>query len=196
MNDFSTKSGKAINNYSINNASKDDIDDMISVIGDYYDALENESAPLDKNKAPWSWIVESNLTFKVLSINDKICGFFIARHINKSSHLHSFFIKEGYRGRGLGKILLVEHWKDAIKNNPDIETLTLHMHTENTSAVKFYLKHGYEKIAQLPQLFQEASGFGSWALNCKEKDQWPLRESIDLYGLIINNDHYKIITKA
>ncbi len=182
---YKSQRRKIKNNYSFRIAQKDDIDDMISIIGDYYDILEIDSAPLDKNKAPWSWISESALIFKVLLINEKICGFFIARHINKSSHLHSFFIKEGYRGKGLGNILLAEHWKDAIKNNPNIETLTLHMHTENTSAIGFYLKHGYQKIIQAPLLFQENSGFGCWALNCKEKDQWPLRSRIDLYGIVL-----------
>jgi len=59
--------------------------------------------------------------------------------------LHSFFIKDTCRGQGLGNILLAEHWKDAIKNNPDIETSTLHMYTKNRAALGFYFKHGYPK---------------------------------------------------
>jgi ribosomal protein S18 acetylase RimI-like enzyme len=189
-----SQSRKIKNNYSFRNAQKDDIGEMIGVIGDYYNFLERDNAPLDKSKAPWSWISDSALTFRVLLIDGKICGFFIARHIHKNTHLHSFFVKEGYRNKGLGEILLAEHWINAINNNSNMETLTLHMHTENTSAVGFYLKHGYQKITQSPLLFQENNGFGCWASNCKEKDQWPLREGIDLYGFVIKDNH-KIILK-
>jgi len=185
MSNVKPKIRKIKESYSFRVAKEDDIDDMINVIGDYYNILEDDSPPLDRNNAPWSWITDSDLTFKVLLINEEISGFFIARHIAKSSHLHSFFIKETYRGKGFGEILLAEHWEDAIKNNSNIETLTLHMHVENTSATGFYLKHGYKKIIQAPLLFQENNGFGCWALNCKEKDQWPLRKGIDLYGLVI-----------
>ena len=80
--------------YSFRVAKKCDIDDMINIIDDYYDVLQIKNAPLDKNKAPWSWISDNALSFILLLINNKICGFFIARHIDKNSHLHSIFIKK------------------------------------------------------------------------------------------------------
>ena len=185
-------SSKIKDSYSFRVAKKCDIDDMINVIDDFYDVLQINNAPLDKNKAPWSWISDNALSFILLLINNKICGFFIARHIDKNSHLHSIFIKKDYRGNGLGEILLKEHWQNAIRANPNIQTLTLHIHKENITASAFYLKHNYKKISQDPLLVNETNGFGKWALNCKEKDRWPLRKGIDLYGVSLE-DVQKII---
>tara|TARA_X000000950_G_scaffold248184_1_gene307064 strand:+ start:321 stop:905 length:585 start_codon:yes stop_codon:yes gene_type:complete len=175
-------------NYSFRNAEKKDIDDMIDVIGDYYSFLKKHKPLVDRNKEPWTWISDYALTFRVLLIKKKICGFFISRHIHKNTHLHSLFVKNNYRNKGLGGVLLKEHWREAIKKNKNLNTFTLHMHSENKSAVGFYLNYGYKKIIQSPLLLKETDGFGSWALNCKKKDQWPLREGIELYGLVANED--------
>ena len=169
--------------YSFRVAKKSDIDDMINIIDDFYEILKIKNAPLDKNKAPWSWINHNDLSFKILLIDNKVCGFFIARYIEKNSHLHSIFIKKNYRGNGFGEILLREHWRNAICFNPNMQTLTLHIHKKNIKASEFYLKQSYKKISQDPLLIYENDGFGKWAQNCNKKDQWPLRKGIDLYGI-------------
>jgi ribosomal protein S18 acetylase RimI-like enzyme len=172
-------------NISFQVAKKSDIDNMINIIGDFYDLMKIRNAPLDKDSAPWIWISDNSLSFMLLLVNKKVCGFFIARHIDINTHLHSIFIKKEYQGNGLGGILLKEHWRDAIRNNPNIQSLTLHMHKENISAAPFYLKYNYIKILQNPLLVNETNGFGKWAQNCKEKDQWPLKKGVDLYGILI-----------
>ena len=90
---------------------------------------------------------------------------------------------EDLRGNGLGEMLLKEHWKDAIRNNPSLQTLTLHILKENEVARMLYLKNKYIQIPQDPLLINETNGFGKWAKNCKDKDQWPLKKGIDLYGI-------------
>jgi len=172
-------------NYSLQVAKKSDIDIMINIIGDFYDRLNIYNSLLDKDKPPWIWFSDDSLSFKLLLLNNKVCGFFIARHININTHLHSIFIKKEYQGNGFGGILLKEYWRDAIRNNPNIQSFTLHMHKENISAASFYLKYNYKKILQNPLLVNETNGFGKWAQNCKEKDQWPLKKGVDLYGILI-----------
>ncbi len=183
---------KINDSYTFRVANKCDIDDMIDIIDDYYGVLQVDSAPLDKNNAPWIWFSDTSLTFVVMLKSNKICGFFIARHIDKNTHLHSLFIKKNYRGNGLGEILLKEHWKDAIRNNPSLQTLTLHIYKENEIALKLYLKHNYILIPQDPLLINETNGFGMWAQNCKEKDQWPLKKNVNLYGVLLNDAQKKI----
>lgn len=171
------------NSYLFRDAKKSDISEMINVIDDYYDELQINNDPLNPNKPPWIWINEDKLSFKVLLIKNKICGFFIARHLDKNSHLHSLFIKKENQGNGLGELLLFKHWKDAIGRNSTIQTLTLHIHDKNQIARSFYSKYDYKKIDQELSLLSENNGFGIWAKNCKEKDQWPLRKGIELYGI-------------
>jgi ribosomal protein S18 acetylase RimI-like enzyme len=173
--------------YSFRAAEKNDINDMINIIGDFYDTYQINNTPLNKNNAPWIWMSDTSLTFEVMLIDNIICGFFIARHIDKNSHLHSLFIKKNYRGNGFGEILLVEHWKNAISNNPSLQTLTLHIHENNSIALNLYLKFNYKKISQDPLLIKKNNGFGKWAQNCQEKDQWPLKKGVDLYGITLLN---------
>ena len=170
------------NNYSIRDASIEDIDSMISVIGDYYSNLGLDTPSL-KNEAPWCWMSDAAISSKVLSSENEICGFFISRNLKKNTHLHSFFIKVDYYSKGLGTILLDHYHKDAISKNPGIETLTLHLHSKNHFAERFYVKRGYGLVLQTKRLLENNDGFGEWARNCKEKDRWPLRKGIRLFGV-------------
>ncbi len=167
-----------------------DIDNIINMLRSDPSSLENTPFNLDKNEEPWAWISDSSLTFMVALTDKKICGFFIARHIGKNTHLHALYVKELYRNKGLGKILLLEFWIRALKLNPNIETFTLHVYSKNTNAIRFYLKNGFREIRQKYSLIFDAGGFGSWAKNCSEKGQWPLKNNQLLLGVELK----KIVT--
>lgn len=169
-------------------ASSNDFDHMIAIIGNYYTQNKIEDNANNKRKPPWIWINDPQLSFNLMIINKQIVGFYIARIIPYNNHLHSFFIDKRYRGLGLGRKLLQEHWREGLqKKSFNIKTFTLHVHKTNILGVNFYQKYSYKKVNQSRILLSEDSGLGSWARNCHEKDQWPLRDGIDLYYLSANN---------
>lgn len=178
--------GYGCENHFIRDASIQDIDSMISVIGDYYSNLGLDTPSL-KNEPPWCWMSDPAISSKILSSENEICGFFISRNLKKNTHLHSFFIKFDYYGKGLGTILLDHYHKDAISKNPSIETFTLHLHSKNNFAERFYIKRGYGLIMQTKRLLEKNDGFGEWARNCKDKDRWPLRRGLRLFGVNVFN---------
>ena len=170
----------------IRNADFNDFDELIDIVGDYYECHNLNESITDKTKPPWSWISEKNIINKLILNNNKIIGFFIARNIPMNTHLHSFFIRREFRGQGFGKKLLEEHWKYGLLNNNNIDTFSLHVHSKNQFAANFYQKHKYKKIEQFDSLLSKEGGLGNWARNCKQKGQWPLREGIDLYSIDAN----------
>lgn len=173
-------------------AKVEDIDVMISIIGDYYDGLNLKDAPTVKNSAPWIWMSDKQVSFTLMLWKSKIVGFFVSRQIPLNTHLHSFFVRDGYRGFGLGRLLMMRHWEDALRAVPEQQTFTLHMHAGNLRAIKFYTQFGYEKLQQSGELILAQNGFGAWARNCQEKAQWPLRSGIDLFGLQRSNMEFHL----
>ena len=177
-------------------AYSSDFDQMIKIIDDYYEKNNLAGNIHNKSNPPWTWINDENVMFKLMVHNEKILGFFISRNININCHLHSFFIEKNYRGYGLGEKLLVEHWRTGFKYVANIKTFTLHVHAINKRAEDFYQKFKYKKVVQSKNLLLDEGGLGCWARNCKEKDQWPLRDGIELYFLPSNKikalcDNYK-----
>ena len=164
-------------------ATIDDVDILIDIIGDYYQKLNLNESAKQKRQPPWIWMSDQNVSFTVMLLGTTIAGFFVARHINLNSHLHTFFVSDSLRGLGLGQMLLIRHWKEALTNAKPPLTLTLHMHEVNQVATGFYAKFGYKKLEQIKSLPLEASGFGAWANNCQLKDDWPLKAGVELYGL-------------
>ena len=162
-------------------AYSNDFDQMIKIIDDYYEKNNLTENIQNKNNPPWTWINDENVIFKLMVYDKKILGFFISRNININCHLHSFFIEKNSRGYGLGKKLLMEHWRTGFEYLANIKTFTLHVHSINKRAVDFYQKFQYKKVEQSKKLLLDKGGLGFWARNCKDKDQWPLKDGIDLY---------------
>ena len=166
---------------SFRQALAEDFDTMIEITDDYYHKLNLDKVHLNKNNSPWIWISESNVYFELMSLNEQVVGFFISRQVPLNNHLHSFFIDKRYRGFGLGKKLILRHWRKALEQFPDNDTFTLHVNKINKFAADFYKKFGYKKIKQEKELLLLNDGLGSWARNCETKDQWPLKRDMDLY---------------
>ncbi|MDB2469174.1 GNAT family N-acetyltransferase [Alphaproteobacteria bacterium] len=171
---------------SFRKATVNDVNILIDIIGDYYQKLNLSESAMQKGQAPWIWMSDQNVSFTVMLIGTTISGFFVARHIKLNSHLHTFFVSDNFRGRGLGKTLLIRHWKEALSNARPPLTLTLHTHKVNQVTAGFYTKFGYKKLEQTESLPLEANGFGAWANNCRLKDRWPLKVGIELYGIRAN----------
>ena len=100
---------------------------MISIIGDYYESLNLKDTPPVKGSAPWIWMSDKRVSFTLMLWKSKIVGFFVARHIPLNTHLHSFFVREEYRGFGLGRMLMIWHWEEALEAMPKQQTFTLHI---------------------------------------------------------------------
>ena len=62
----------------------------------------------------------------------------------KIMYIHTFVVKEKYRGRGIGTLLL--NYAMKIKDEKKIDVISLHVDDKNKNAVKFYKKLGFKVI--------------------------------------------------
>ena len=129
--------------------------------------------PIDLKAPPWSWWGDPALGWFVTEVDGALAGFGLWRSVGRNSHLHSFFVRAGYQGKGVAQRLLEFHWAQSIQVNPPLDTFTLHVREEAVWARRFYQKNGYEELDQKSLNPSEDSGLSDWVRNC-QRFQWPL----------------------
>ncbi len=75
-------------------------------------------------------------------IDNSICGFSINSNKFGTFYIHFFYIFRDYRNMGIGKKLLERC--ESICSNNGLNILHLKCHKDNSEAIKFYSKHGFE----------------------------------------------------
>ena len=73
-------------------AHLNDFDQMIKIIDNYYEKNNLIENIQNKNKPPWIWINDPNVSFDLIILNEDIAGFSISRTVPLNIHLHSFFL--------------------------------------------------------------------------------------------------------
>ena len=63
-------------------------------------------------------------------------------------------VRAGYRGMGLGKIIMEEVIKLAKKDLPNLKIISLTVYEDNKPAIALYKKMGFKKVARLPDQIQ------------------------------------------
>lgn len=86
-----------------------------------------------------------------------VIGFLLARYKKKNKcHILSFGVLEEYRKQGIGSQLITSV-KDYIDNRAN--QISLNVHVENESAIKFYKKHEFEIIKTRKDYYCQIEGY-------------------------------------
>ncbi len=130
--------------------------------------------PVDLAGPPWTWWGNPVLWWFVGEIKKIMVAFVMWRMVGRNAHIHSFFVRDGWQGKGIGDQLLCFHWEKASAENPFLQTFTLHVRKEAFWARRFYNHHGYKEKEQMNLDPAEDSGLGDWVRNCQTFGSWPL----------------------
>ncbi len=101
---------------------------------EFRDAIKEESLFIAK---------ENNIVKGILGI-DIYTATHALMHQRKILYIHSIVVKEKYRGKGIGTLLL--NYAKKLKEEKEIDTISLHVDDKNKNAVKFYKKFGFKVI--------------------------------------------------
>lgn len=107
---------------------------------EYPDTIESKSEQIKKYKNALGKL------FLVAEVNGSVVGFLTFNNwdTRRTSHCGflSMFIKSGFRGKGIGKVMLslLIEWAEL---NPEIEKLCLAVFSNNHSAIKLYKQMGF-----------------------------------------------------
>jgi ribosomal protein S18 acetylase RimI-like enzyme len=87
-------------------------------------------------------IVEGGLSLGAFS-GQRLVGVALleVRHWNNSLHLHDLEVMPGFRGLGIGGMLMAKTLETALAEK--VRVITLETQTTNYPAIKFYRRHGY-----------------------------------------------------
>ena len=133
--------------------------ELVKKIYDYY--IENSTATYYTEKISTEELREfipvEHKKYKsfLILIDHECCGFcYISQYKKRQAYDRtaelSLYLKSGYTGRGIGKIVL-EHLEKVAKNN-GISVLIGIISGDNENSIKLFEKNGYEKCAHYKQI--------------------------------------------
>ena len=133
--------------------------ELVKKIYDYY--IENSTATYYTEKISTEELREfipvEHKKYKsfLILIDHECCGFcYISQYKKRQAYDRtaelSLYLKSGYTGRGIGKIVL-EHLEKVAKNN-GISVLIGIISGDNENSIKLFEKNGYEKCAHFRQI--------------------------------------------
>ncbi len=112
---------------------------------------------------PWRWtakkvsraIFNSTTNVAVAREGNQLAAFGIMEYHDEHAHLCLFAVHTVYRQRGVGSQLLA--WLERVAIDSGVAVIRLEARAENGAARKFYRKHGYAEIAQIPGMYLQIS---------------------------------------
>jgi len=151
------------------------------------DGGTSRRSALDMKGPPWSWYGNPALYWMLGEIDFEIVAFVLSRRVKRNWHLHALFVDNRFQNQGIGRDLLFRHWDQGLRENPTVDTYTVHVHNDNALACKFYERWGYREVDQLTIDPKEDSGLGDWVRNCQLCGDWPLRKDLLLYIICVKD---------
>ena len=144
----------------------------LSFLGTRFDDLEG---------APWIWYGNSALSWVLSEIDGEVVVFSLSRRVKRHVHLHAIFVDSRFQRQGIGRHLMIRHWKQWLQEYPEIDSFSVNVFRENSGGRRFYRSLGYQEVDQLSIDPNQDSGIGDWIRNCQAHNDWPLRESLSFY---------------
>lgn len=92
----------------------------------------------------------------------------LGRYSTKHVGLFSISVKNEYRGKGIGKLLMSSIIDEASKQLKDLEIINLTVQSENSVAQKMYESFGFKKYGMLPKGIKLEDGYRNHQLMYKE----------------------------
>jgi len=72
-------------------------------------------------------------------------------------NLSDFCVAKAERGKGLGQELM-NFTVETVKKVPGVESIQLYVNSENPTAINFYEKYGFKKVAVIPNAVKDKDG--------------------------------------
>jgi ribosomal-protein-alanine N-acetyltransferase len=89
---------------------------------------------------------------------NKLIGFYIADHVAGEATLMDICVEPSQQGKGFGKALLVQFFKEAKKLNSS--KIWLEVRAKNISAQMLYINQGFTETGRRTGYYPSAKGFG------------------------------------
>ncbi|MFT4156204.1 GNAT family N-acetyltransferase [Parafilimonas sp.] len=143
--------------------------DLQPILDIYNDAIQHTTAvfhydlqTMEMRKAWFAQKQEDNLPVFVAEENDMVIGFstfgpFRNWQGYKYSVEHSIYVKQGQRGKGIGK-LLMEPLIDAARQM-HLHTIIAGIDADNIASIQFHKQFGFEEVGYIKQVGWK---FGRW----------------------------------
>lgn len=109
--------------------------------------VNEKSLPVGYDEKTWETMISQKLSFVAVA-SGLVVGYIVG---NKDGCIVSFAVLETYRGKGLGKRLMlqfIEHMREA-----KYKQLILRVKVSNTIAQKLYLSMGFKQISILDKYY-------------------------------------------
>lgn len=99
--------------------------------------------------------ISSDLFEKVYAYFDnKIVGFISVSIIYERCEINYIAVEKEYRRRGIAQKLF-----DYVIQNNEFNSISLEVRTDNTEAINFYLKNGFEKVSIRKNYYGNIDGY-------------------------------------
>ena len=128
--------------------TQDDVDLLVH--------LEVVSFPLDIPAWYIPYIEAKPELIRVAQIGDALVGMVLVMMIEnrpKALYIANLAVLPEYRCAGIGSALL--DWAVGFARENGFTTLVLHVHTENSNALRLYLKHGFAVAVTIPDFYTQ-----------------------------------------
>jgi len=119
---------------------------IVESVKNEIDWIENQIDTFNRNQISFSGQSEIFLNYTVKQDDEIIAGVSSCFYLEEALFVNVIFVKEEYRGKGIGSVLLKKVEDEAKKRGAKLAHLqTFDFH----KAKEFYLKHGYEVFGML-----------------------------------------------
>ncbi|MBE6485364.1 MAG: ribosomal-protein-alanine N-acetyltransferase [Methanosphaera stadtmanae] len=125
-----------------------DIDDVL--------AIEYEAFPDPYPVDILLKLHESGAGFAVVELGNHVVGYIIFWIRDGIGHIIAIAVNSNYRNMHVGSLLLEKTLKVFFSNG--INKIGLEVRKSNTSAINFYLKHGFEKTREEENYYGDGEG--------------------------------------
>ncbi len=104
---------------------------------------------LNENELSWLWVAEE----EPAEGTRRITGIIVLWLIVDEAHIATIAVHPDYRGRGIGRALLVEALVKAIQQGAS--TATLEVRESNLAAQHLYRRFGFEVVGRRPRYYRD-----------------------------------------
>jgi ribosomal protein S18 acetylase RimI-like enzyme len=135
---------------------------------------------LNNDQQPWTWRGDTLVQFSAYYSEEALVGMTISRHLTYNSHLHALWVSPTYQNNGIGRVIMSQFFEESNKNKETNLSFTLHIYKRNFQALDFYTRKCGFKTVEVISRLPSNEGLRQWVTNCRDKNDWPLREGIQL----------------
>ncbi len=127
-------------------------------VSDLETIADMEREIFGESSYPINYLAELYLNadyFMVATVGDWIVGYIIGRLERRVAHILSIAVREGYRRRGIGSMLLKSFIEYAIRRGA--LRVYLEVSDRNEVAINFYLRHGFRVVDRIRRYYPDGS---------------------------------------